>query len=379
MGRAAWAALLIFPWTLERIREQIRHRTGEGAHSRTALPSRTKEMIADERMSTFGETRVIADHGPITFKGISVMRSKADFLRVRLNNDSALGGEVARFALDEWRMKAPGMLLRVTGSMPDRALMDADLSDFVDDIMEDLFRAAGASKAWVITQGLDYGIAKVVGQALSRLTGSAQAPLIGISDWDAVDQSYQLLANHKDARKPVAAPGAKRVYCGVDPDDTPTSEPLEPHHRAYFLVGGDRFADEVQRHKTASGRTSSTLHEWWRSASKVESELASIMQSDCLGNDSRVPRVVLVLGGDASTLQEIIHFLSDADSAVDRGIVVLASDSGALASALSDYLSTSIMPPEWTAHKDVFEFKGAGGWKCCFECGDVVKRAADDR
>ena len=305
-------------------------------------------------MSTFGETRVIADHGPITFKGISVMRAKSDFLRVRLNEDSALGGEVARFALDEWRMKAPGMLLRVTGSMPERGMMDTDLSDIVDEIMEDLFRAAGASNAWIITQGLDYGIAKVVGQALSRLTGSAQAPLIGVADWETVDQSYQLLANHKDAQKSVSSPGAKRVYCGVDPDHTPATEPLEPHHRAYFLVGGTTFANELKTNKPTAGSGSANLNEWWRSASKVEAELASIMQSDCLGNESRVPRVVLVLGGDAATLQEIIHFLSDGDSDVDRGVVVLASDSGALASALADYLNAAVIPPEWSAHKDVF-------------------------
>ena len=312
-------------------------------------------------------SEAIADYGPITFKGISIKHEKADFARVVPGRETSLDGELAAFVQGVWRVPSPGLLLRVTGNVPEHMALDASFSSSIDTILDDVFRVAEASNAWIITQGLDVGVASLVGKARDRLRDVAHAPDFGISDWNNIEHHDQLLRTTKGEGKR-ANPGAKRAYNAGKPDASTNTEPLEPHHRYFIFLGSGSSEDEDAQPNSKT--TQAALHAWGQAATTIETDLAGIMRTDIAGNATRQPRVVLVFGGDEHTLDELIAFLTPTEGVdrrtttleSNRGVIVLACDTGGLAAALHEYSTIKECPEgatysgtPWAALKDKFD------------------------
>ena len=66
------------------------------------------------------------------------------------------------------------------------------------------------------------------------------------------------------------------------------------------------------------------------------------------------PRVLLLIGGDASSLGEVRTFYDSG------GFIVAAQDSGGLAAVLAEYALTLTTPPSWVTHKDAIAYAARG-------------------
>ncbi|VDO02104.1 unnamed protein product [Rodentolepis nana] len=129
---------------------------------------------------------------------------------------------VVELLLREWRLRVPSLVISVLGGLAN-APLQAKLASVVK---RGILRAAKTTGAWVITNGLDAGVTRHVGEALGEevhVRGSKIVAL-GIAPWGVVQQRNMLT-------------GADRV-CQYHAQGTLAGRQetaLNPHHN-YFLL-----------------------------------------------------------------------------------------------------------------------------------------------
>ena len=90
---------------------------------------------------------------------------------------------------DKWHLKAPSMILEVTGSAVNVSLRPEERDIFASA----LTIASKRTRSWIVTGGTDNGIMAAVGDALAAR--HATTPCIGISTWGCVRTSSALLGS----------------------------------------------------------------------------------------------------------------------------------------------------------------------------------------
>ena len=274
----------------------------------------------------------VTDYGAIDF-ALFATPVNAEFVRVDLNADK---GKLVDHALEKWDLEAePSLLLRITGSLDD------ERSEELQTSVESIIKAASTASAWLFCNGLEFGVAKLVGDILSEHRHTCSAPLIGVQMWSAVQGRDQLTVDPKG--KP-AGKGKKRRYTHKAPDDNMSTISLQSGH-THFLIANDPpdpsagtaelLAVKPEAVLLAARKKAFTFaHEFERAASERVS----------------APRVLTVVCGDETTLSEVLAFTQ-----VGSGIVLLSSDTGGLAAALTSYIVDGIVPPKWHGSAREFE------------------------
>ena len=196
--------------------------------------------------------------------------------------------DVARHMIDEWGLERPGILLRVTGSL------QVDEIEEMEDVLEGIVHSASEANGFIFTGGLDFGIASLIGQIISRERHRCQAPLIGVSSWSAVQGRDQIFS-----RTSTFAKGGKRKYQDAQPDADMSTVSLQPVHTHFVLVdfseGSQPASNLSTEAKLLAARTRAFNY-----AHDLEEALAT------LSHGGHTPRVLVVLNGDETvrTLRE---------------------------------------------------------------------------
>jgi hypothetical protein len=66
-------------------------------------------------------------------------------------------------------------------------------STWKKDFKSGLIKAAKAANAWITTSGLNIGVSKLVGDAISEAISADNVALIGIATWGGIDNNEVLI------------------------------------------------------------------------------------------------------------------------------------------------------------------------------------------
>ena len=195
-----------------------------------------------------------------------------------------------------------------------------------------LTTATGLTDAWLLTGGLDAGMARVIGEHVARNQHTFSAPLIGCVGWHSIAGREQLESStaHSIAH---SAKGPKRVYSSEAPSERNTAV-LEPNHTHFLFVESTR--------PPAQGANPWTSH-----SAYADSFVAHAAERfGC-------PSVVLLVQGSDAAIATVL------DAAERRSVVVVGAFTGGFATALYDYCCTGVVPESqegmWLRHTAAFE------------------------
>ena len=252
------------------------------------------------------------DHGTIDFK-MHRSDTASEFIRCRPNVDKRL---IVNHAFDEWKLKAPGVLMRVTGSSTVDPMESSPIEwqEKFDEAITGVLQAASTASGWLFSTGLDFGMGNALGMAVGRARQNCDCPLIGFAEWLAVQGLDQL---QKDGKGRPAEPGAKRPYTDCAPDEDMSTVSLQAYHTHFVLVGGPKSEMSEEEWKATERRTSTVALQdddviadkendllearkrSYKFAHAFEKEVNLAVQEQ---GESSVPRVLVVIAGDATTI-----------------------------------------------------------------------------
>lgn len=293
------------------------------------------------------------DYGSIVFK-MHRSDTNSEFIRCRPNANKRL---IVNHAFKSWNLPTPGVLMRVTGSTTadDSNTSSSDWQDKFDEALQGVLQAANTASAWLFSTGLDFGISSALGTALGRSRHHCDCPMIGFAQWQTVQGLDQL---QKDAKGRPAGPGAKRAYTDCAPDADMSTVSLQAHHTHFVLVGmpkSEMSAEEVkaledQANLKNEAKAAALLAGRKRSytyAHEFEYEVNKAVMEE---GHALVPRVLVVICGDKTTLSEVVTYCTAGD-----GVVVCVSNTGGLAAALMHFVFSGQVPAGWAAYADQFQ------------------------
>ncbi|XP_054625682.1 transient receptor potential cation channel subfamily M member 5 isoform X5 [Dunckerocampus dactyliophorus] len=163
--------------------------------------------------------------GDIEFIGAT--KTKGKFLRAQSDTDPAL---IFQMLTEEWGLAAPHLVVALVGG-DELAQMKPWLRDT---LRKGLVKAAQSTGAWILTNGLRFGITKHLGQAvrdhsLASTSAKVRVVAIGIAPWNMIHNREALLS---------AKLGEPAVY---KPQDLPHGSvySLDSHHSHFVLVEED--------------------------------------------------------------------------------------------------------------------------------------------
>ncbi|XP_061671141.1 transient receptor potential cation channel subfamily M member 5 isoform X4 [Syngnathoides biaculeatus] len=163
--------------------------------------------------------------GDIDFIGAS--KTKGKFMRVKSNTDPA---HIFQMLTEEWGLAPPHLVVALVGG-DELAQMKPWLRDT---LRKGLVKAAQSTGAWILTNGLRFGITKHLGQAvrdhsLASTSTKVRVVAIGIAPWNMIHNRESLLS---------AKLGGPAVY---KPQDLPHGSvySLDSHHSYFVLVEDD--------------------------------------------------------------------------------------------------------------------------------------------
>lgn len=228
----------------------------------------------------------IAQCGAIAF--FEGYEAGADWLRVGPRTSAR---QLLSFMLHYWKLRRPSVIISVTGSAQGFSL-DPRAAQVVQ---RGLASAASATRAWVITGGLNVGVMQLAGHATYAVS-NAEFECIGFAPWSRVVDAGSLEAGH------VGGTATQYPRRGATRD----AAALEPHHTRFVLVdGAGGWGEEISLRSAFEGEVTRTM---------------------------RVPCVLLAIQGGLNTLRTIIQGLSE-------GVpCLLVSDSGGAAAAVAAYV-----------------------------------------
>lgn len=221
---------------------------------------------------------------------------------IRLSDESDID-KVVGLARTAWHMRDAQVVISVTGSA-----QELKLEPHVCEVLSrGLVRAALQTNAWLVTGGTDTGVMKLVGEAVREY--QANVPCIGVTAWGAVHGREQLAGAGSWGE---AERSGDVVFMRKAKKSDAAGASLEPNHTHFLLVdtgeeGSRAWCGELD----FRGRFERTY---------------------C--RRSKVPMVLVVVGGSGSKLQAIER------AARNRVPIVLIADSGGAPAAIARFLQT---------------------------------------
>ena len=292
------------------------------------------QMVSDRNDEPF------MDSGRIDFK-LHAVGSNAEFVKVALDetkdSQSELQQGLARHASRGWGLDEPSLLLRVAGSLV------TDETQKQQEVVRGVVQAASRANAWIFCGGLDFGIPNLVGTILQQRRHECESPLIGAVSWSAIANREQLLYDSRGNQDP--EPGSKRFYTDGAPDEDTGTVSLQPNHSHFVIVDSTVSITPAEQARRDELSTKDRLLE----ARKRSFTFAHGFE-EAVAEVRKAPHVLVVVGGDETTMKEIVAYAE-----AGFGIIVLASGTGGLAEALTDFMVKGVVPHRWTKLERDFE------------------------
>ena len=127
-----------------------------------------------------------AAYGAVRFPGS--MRTPAKWACASSDQEKHGVGSMVKLLSNTWKLHKPSVIISVTGKAEGMLPMTEKQQRVV---RRGLMRAVGRTKAWVLTDGLNSGAARLVGRAVHE-SGDTHTHVVGISDWHNVRHRRQL-------------------------------------------------------------------------------------------------------------------------------------------------------------------------------------------
>ena len=284
------------------------------------------------------------DHGSIFFK-MHRADADAEFIRCRIGVDKK---KLVKHALQTWQLEEPGVLMRICGTTPSsNAGMLSQHGDFLA-ALQGVLKASTTARAWLFSTALNFGMGAAVGTTLGRGRHHCDSPLIGFADWTVIQGAEQIIQPDKDGLPP--SKGTKRVYTDCEPDANMSTVSLQANHSHLVLMGGEGDEDFVPPDKSLPAKTL-LLQARTRSFNFAHmfEETAATHDADMNPRDARVPRILVVLSGDETTLEEILNYCR-----IGQGVIVFVTATGGLAEAVAKFVKTGLVPSDWSQFGEKF-------------------------
>ena len=240
-----------------------------------------------------------AEYGQVAFEAHGA-REPARYIRL---SDESDVDRVVGLVRTVWDVRDAQVVISLTGGA-----LDLKLKPHVHDVFNrGLVRAAQQTNAWIVTGGTDTGVMKLVGEAVRDY--QADVPCIGVATWGAVHGREILAANH----------GRDEFFIKTKANDT-SGAALEPNHTHFLLVdtgkeggkawGGARVTRRARprdiarraRPPTCTRAPAPANRRVARRAGEIDFR-TRFEQTYC--RRSKVPMVLVVVGGSGGTLQTI--------------------------------------------------------------------------
>ena len=284
------------------------------------------------RRKSIGSGTFPVDYGSVRFTAHSTP-GNPEFVKCRpwVKKHLLIDHALSKWALDDH----PGCLLRVTGSVASNKTAAHN-----EDVVLGIVQAAHIASAWILSTGLEFGIASLVGRVLNRNRHVCESPLIGIASWYSVQGCEQLESGAKGG---TAEPGSKRNYSDVKPDANMATVSLQPNHTHFIFIGVAPGEEDPMVPPKDSSPEQALLFARQKSfifAHEFEAQLRAVQMQK--GVEDVTPRMLFVICGDNTTLDEILAYCR-----VGEGVVLLASETGGIAAALTAYIKDDTIMKGW--------------------------------
>lgn len=167
-----------------------------------------------------------------------------------------VGRTMQDIALDTWNLKAPKVLISVTGGAQNFQMSRVNN----DKLMHGLMQVAIDTSVWFVTGGTNTGIMKLVGEA--RTHYAADAPLIGVSAFGSLKGGTEIQTQLRIHNSP-NSPGPKLVQYPKILEDQPEKKVLkekEEEAKKQFMKENPGFEDLCKEQKKKKKKGSAWEH-----------------------------------------------------------------------------------------------------------------------
>ncbi|XP_069839544.1 transient receptor potential cation channel subfamily M member 7-like [Dendropsophus ebraccatus] len=215
-------------------------------------------------------------YGTIDFQGGS-QGCKAKF--IRLSSDSKIE-DILNLMVKEWRMQLPKLLISVHGGR-----QKFDLHPRIKDALSKGFtKAAETTGAWILTGGLNNGVAEHIGDALKDHASHMRHKVctIGITPWGLVDGRQDLIGRNVVAPYQTLLNPLSKLHL------------LNSLHTHFILVDNGTV-----------GQHGTDIH------IRKELERRISLQQIHSRTGKRIPTVALILEGGPNTILTVYEYLQE--------------------------------------------------------------------
>ncbi|KAL3899604.1 MAG: hypothetical protein SGPRY_012617 [Prymnesium sp.] len=213
----------------------------------------------------------------------------------------------------KWKLEKPSVVLSIIGS---EATLD-DLSTRDQVVIErGLMEVLKQTGAWMITSGVDAGVPRLVGRMLRETEPGdvEQLACVGVVATERVFQSRDM---YNFRNKDSSSSGESDVFRYPMHEALESSKyPMQPNHTHFLMID----CKEGENHEMAEREFRSKLQKLLCPPPPPEESSEAIVVSD----DVATAMVLVVIGGELSTLKSVIRALED-----NRPVVVLPDSGGA--------------------------------------------------
>ncbi|KAM9823037.1 transient receptor potential cation channel subfamily M member 6 isoform 1-T1 [Syngnathus typhle] len=147
-------------------------------------------------------------YGTIAFQDSAARVCRAKFVRVAVDSKPEA---LLQLMLREWQMDRPKLLLTVHGGSENFSLPPKVKQAFT----KGLITAARSTGAWILTDGINTGVSKYVGEAVKSFGGHnlRKRNTIGLTSWGVIDNNTDLIGRDVfRPYQPLGNPLSKRAY-----------------------------------------------------------------------------------------------------------------------------------------------------------------------
>ncbi|XP_076020867.1 transient receptor potential cation channel subfamily M member 6 [Genypterus blacodes] len=163
-------------------------------------PAPGQDMEEDWSIELHTRARTTDAYGTIDFQDVATRTCRAKYVRMAVDTKPDV---LLQLMLKEWQMERPKLLLTVQGGAENFALPPKVKQAF----SKGLITAALSTGAWILTDGINTGVSKYVGDAVKTFGSHNRRKrnAVGITPWGAIDNNTDLIG--RDVFRPYQSLG----------------------------------------------------------------------------------------------------------------------------------------------------------------------------
>ena len=281
----------------------------------------------------------LIDYGKIAFTQHN-SGQPAEYILAKGTTDKRL---VAKQITTAWKITEPGVMIRTVGSVNLKLLRHLD-SDDVENILQGVLATAATTGGCLQTNGLNFGLASLLGACYGRIRHRCPVPLVGVLSWSSVQNREMIVSNEDISNEFVPNKGLKHKYVDGAPEEGAFCYSLQPAHTHFVFLRADKATLAASGNTPAEQLRNARIRAY-KAAHDVEKEMAAASTGRFMP-----ARVLAIFGGDEFTLGEIESYVAG-----KHGRVLLLASTGGLAQALGQFIKKGEIQPDWEKHREMFE------------------------